>query len=65
MKRDLVVTLMFLYLCLFMLATVFVCVCSSLVLPGHLHNILKKELFHFERQTRDVDHWTVVYREFE
>lgn len=40
------------------------CLCmfgSSVVLPGHLHNVLKQELLHRERQTRDVDHWTVVW----
>ena len=39
------------------------CLCmfgSSVLLPGHLHNVLKQELLHRERQTRDVDHWTVV-----
>lgn len=34
---------------------------NSLVLPNHLYNIFQQELFHWECQTRDVDHWAIVW----
>lgn len=42
------------------IATVCVWCRSSHVLPGQLYHILKQELLHWECQTRNVDHWTLV-----